>query len=373
MKRRSFKLNAKKMPHLKKHTPRVKKNNCRQLLLIDNHPIKKSYVSKIKKSSKQIAEYEEKLSQFETTDLRQFENWKNVTFKNENETIQKKKNTLQRLANEVMNCYLIQEELHCHHGKAYNIFLKEEAILEKGTPEEVQSIFGTRTAREKKLQEKIHEEERQEAQEQADFIRFFEDLTGALMDDDHDISNQEALFNEETTRLKIKSTYRQLVRLLHPDQIQKSVIDSFDALTIDKLWKQVQEAYQEEDLEELEMILVQILIKQEKLDHLSISELIQFNLYSQQKSSFLKTEMNKLKLHFAWNFSRQKSYENIRKKCLIEIQEDLDDLDDKIRQLTNELNKMKKSANKENEKLVKKQMNSKSTQHMREHTNQPTR
>lgn len=379
MKKKASKPNTNNVSNRKKLTPKIKTNSCRQLLVIDNQPIKKLYMTRIEKTSKQIDEYEKNIHRFEVVDLKKFQEWKNVTFRNEHEKIEKKKDTLLLLSKEVMNCYLIQEELHCHHGKAYNIFRKEEAILEKGTAEEIQSVFKAREVREKVFREKILEVEREEAQENEEFIQFFEELASNFMNDEMDdeadinddfLNSDKTLSDTENARLKIKSVYRQLVRLLHPDQVCQSITDSLEDSMIPKLWQQVQEAYQKENLEALEMILVQILIKLKKLDQLSVSELIQFHLFSEQQTKDLKNKMNSFKLHTAWNFSQKKSYDKIRKQCLVEIQESLEDLENEIIQVTNELNKMKKSADKENEKALKKQTSQKNNCQKFDHSNQ---
>jgi hypothetical protein len=110
---------------------------------------------------------------------------------------------------------------------------------------------------------------------------------------------------------KVKVTYRKLVRLLHPDLQGQEVRQSESQKA---LWMRVQQAYKNNDLQELELLLCMVLVRSNKLNWLSFSEIKSGHARLQQEFSRLDAASKSLKKLPAWGFSRKKNFDSLTSK-----------------------------------------------------------
>lgn len=132
---------------------------------------------------------------------------------------------------------------------------------------------------------------------------------------------QEALERE----LELKTLYRKLVRLLHPDTRPAS--DSSDLSgEIQKLWLEVQQAYKAKDLKTLKRLELMSLIYLEQLNSLTLDEIYESSLIFTEELEKLKQRVKASRKHPAWRFTSRRSYETLARKTREHLQKKIDPL-----------------------------------------------
>jgi len=107
----------------------------------------------------------------------------------------------------------------------------------------------------------------------------------------------------------IKSRYRQLVRRLHPDY--RDPLDE----QLNELWHQVQDAYQAEDIERLEMLSASCDIFDGNVsDSLSVSQIKSVQEEYGKQTKFFRGAINRAKKSIEWGFRKQKDTRRIEKQ-----------------------------------------------------------
>jgi hypothetical protein len=168
---------------------------------------------------------------------------------------------------------------------------------------------------------------------QRDFARQFEKR--------HDYSLMEALeqmrervsgdgSGERKEALKLQ--YRQLVRKLHPDAQEASAGPS-NEIWRKKMWEQVQEAYEREDLQGLKRLFHLVLLRTRELEQLRLSELHLSHRWISDEIERLSDLMKRLRRRPAWGFSRRKNFEPIKRKIERDLRKVRRDLETQVVEL----------------------------------------
>jgi hypothetical protein len=150
------------------------------------------------------------------------------------------------------------------------------------------------------------------------FDEFFEDVFG-FRPGDYAPHHSEAAPEKPEPTHRIKTLYRSIVRRLHPD-VQSE-------MSPEKLewWHQAQTAYEERDVEQLEMILTLCEIETPGAVALTSVSLLQ-RITQQLRSTLrsIKREIKRLKDSPAWNFSELANPERLRREIKREHETDLE-------------------------------------------------
>jgi hypothetical protein len=109
----------------------------------------------------------------------------------------------------------------------------------------------------------------------------------------------------QNRRLRIKDLYRALVRRLHPDHAANLTPTHID------WWHQTQHAYENDNLEQLELILTLTEIETGGAKHATISILKRITLQFRQTLRSLKADLKKFRQDPAWNFSLLKDHDGL--------------------------------------------------------------
>jgi hypothetical protein len=111
--------------------------------------------------------------------------------------------------------------------------------------------------------------------------------------------------SQQNRRLRIKDLYRTLVRRLHPDHAANLTAQHVD------WWHQTQHAYENDNLEQLELILTLTEIETGGAKHATISILKRIILQFRQTLRSLKADLKKFRQDPAWNFSLLKDHDGL--------------------------------------------------------------
>ncbi len=127
---------------------------------------------------------------------------------------------------------------------------------------------------------------------------------------------------------RVKELYRLLVRRLHPDTRADSDAE------VSSLWHEVQEAYEQENVDRLEMLLALTDI----LSHATGDQTSLFQLRSVltelcQAFDALQRNLRAAKKEYAWNFVRLKNRAALEKRVRRELESDLATQEYQLRQL----------------------------------------
>jgi DnaJ-domain-containing protein 1 len=110
--------------------------------------------------------------------------------------------------------------------------------------------------------------------------------------------------------LALKTTYRKLVRLLHPDLNTESSAKAW----LKSVWDRTQNAYQQKQLGELNKLQVIALIRLRFLDRLTLHEIRQSASWLGAELETLASEVEEIKRVPAWGFSRKRKTEALARK-----------------------------------------------------------
>lgn len=136
---------------------------------------------------------------------------------------------------------------------------------------------------------------------------------------------------EGERREAVKLVYRQLVRKLHPDVNEKD--ESIEKLWRKQMWERVQEAYQREDLKSLNKLFHLVLLRTRNLDQLRLSELHISHRWVSDEIERLNELMKRLRRKPAWNFSKRKDFEPIKRKIERDLRKVRKELEDQVIEL----------------------------------------
>ena len=125
----------------------------------------------------------------------------------------------------------------------------------------------------------------------------------------------------------MKDLYRAVVRLLHPDA-QRDMTEQKR-----EWWHQAQQAYQEDDAEQLEVILTLCEIEEDgSTDKASLSVLQRITAQFKKSLRHIKTQLTQCRHDPAWNFSGRKDLEVTAAQMRRNLDHDLRMLKEELRE-----------------------------------------
>ena len=146
--------------------------------------------------------------------------------------------------------------------------------------------------------------------------------------------------------VRLKEVYRAVVRRLHPDAQSE--------MTAQKLewWHQAQSAYQEKDVEQLEVILTLCEIEEERsTDKASLSLLQRITRQFKKSLRQIRRQLRECRRDPAWQFTRRKDLalfgSVVRRQLehnLQTLKEDLRYLEEKIAHLSRQAQRLRRRA-----------------------------
>lgn len=138
----------------------------------------------------------------------------------------------------------------------------------------------------------------------------------------------------ENERL-LRSAYRRLARLLHPDKQAGDVTLEHQEWASVK-WQRAQAAYRAQDIEALKRIELLCMAELGQLNDLTTDEIYQSSLILNEEYELLKKNLKGYRKNPAWKFSTRRSYEPLKKQAAIEIEKRFGPLKEEV-QLMEEL------------------------------------
>ncbi|QDK39731.1 J domain-containing protein [Bdellovibrio sp. NC01] len=125
--------------------------------------------------------------------------------------------------------------------------------------------------------------------------------------------------NLTETEISLRSSYRKLARMLHPDVQEADVTLQFQEWSAKK-WLKVQAAYKERDHEALKRLEIICMAEQGQLNHMTMDEIYQSSLVLADELASLKKSLSSCRKHPAWKFSSRRRYDALTKKLRKELQ-----------------------------------------------------
>lgn len=116
----------------------------------------------------------------------------------------------------------------------------------------------------------------------------------------------------EENELQVKSVYRKLARMLHPDSILHFSEDF--KKWAQKSWQDVQRAYQKKDLARLKRLEFFTVVQLDQLNSLTMDEIQESSQIFAEELEYLQKSLKAYRKHPAWRFSSRKGYESLALK-----------------------------------------------------------
>ncbi|UXR64009.1 hypothetical protein EZJ49_13140 [Bdellovibrio bacteriovorus] len=117
--------------------------------------------------------------------------------------------------------------------------------------------------------------------------------------------------------LLLRSTYRKLARLLHPD-MQNEASSGFQEWSL-KMWQKVQVTYKARDAQGLKRLELICMAELGNLSHLTLDEIYESSLIFAEELETLKKNLRSYRKHPAWRFSSRRGYEALTMRIRREL------------------------------------------------------
>jgi hypothetical protein len=174
--------------------------------------------------------------------------------------------------------------------------------------------------------EKAEPEEEIDAEEAEEFSREFEEAFGKTAEEFWEQLGQGARQKGAATRQaktaksgnRLKELYRTLARRLHPDK--GHAVSAKEK----EWWHQTQAAYEEGNIEQLEMIFTLLEVEDKGTKEASVSTLQQLTAAFKKTLRTLKRQLTELRRDIAWNFSRRSDRSALFQQTRLSLQTDRD-------------------------------------------------
>jgi hypothetical protein len=328
----------------------------RALLVIDNTPLRTREILEAKRWLKKIRKLEDAIQSFHNNDQWLFSEWHDLTFRDLTAEIATKRDEYLTLADFHNQMVMLAERQKISLPQAFRILFEEEQEYAQADAELRAKIDERREQRKVDLQREIEKEmhaecdcakcrrQRQGKPKETDepldrFGMNFDEMFGDSEEADFDeelkptkkSSHRESALGEDH-RLQLKAIYRQIVRRIHPDHLEQTVLVEQKA-SIDSLWKNAVQAHQRKDLAALLKVHYQILAFFEEFDSLSLSELRSVVASVQDEFKAMEHETKNIKTSLAWNFSKLKDYSKLKVKIARPFRQQLEELGEEIDQM----------------------------------------
>ncbi|AHZ86170.1 hypothetical protein Bb109J_c0826 [Bdellovibrio bacteriovorus] len=158
-------------------------------------------------------------------------------------------------------------------------------------------------------------------------------------------ASEEALEKEQAeAESLLRTTYRKLARLLHPDKQIGVSKEHQDWASIK--WQRVQAAYKAQDHDALKRIELLCMAELGQLNDLTTDEIYQSSLVLNEEYEALKRNLKACRKHPAWKFSSRRSYETLKKQARLELEKRFGPLEAEVHMLESLL-KMLSAAEKQ--------------------------
>lgn len=306
------------------------------ILIIDQQPVRKKVLVRLKTAQNKLLKAKHDLNHHLTVVRPDYHSWVASITKDKHESIGK----LSRQIEERERMLLRIEQLHFGRGippgKAYKMafkeFEEEQLKMDFNDPFDHEPKFGFN-----------HEQEQEKENSYED--DFFERFQRARRSRRHE-TNRPFHLRKETAfermqklekEQKLRTLYRQIARILHPDTGMESSKSSRE------LWSDVVDAYKARDLDKLEMLWISIqLIADSNSSSIGLSDLNQFIGFLAGQTRKIKQEMMVYTMNDpSWDFqakdrnqlsktilSSLSKTERALKRTLREIEADLKDFEE---------------------------------------------
>ncbi|MFW5996844.1 MAG: hypothetical protein ACOCQP_02415 [Lentisphaeria bacterium] len=344
-------------------------NKSLAIIPLDSQQVRKKYITKCKRAQTTYRKAREELDYFEKTEKPAFERWlyqQVGAYLTEHREllsqIEAKQHLIQRIQMEAILTGSAPEE-------AYQRILDGESELDQPDEE-----WGKEDDFSDGEEEDWDDEDFSFEDDLNEFFDFLNDTMNEFMDmdeEDEDEDEQEDFSEEEEQRdNRLKEIYRDICRRLHPDA------DGADTAEELEIWYEVQEAYNENDVERLETLRAKTDIAQGGLKQVtSVSAIQRITEEFRQARASIRSLIRRARKEEAWGFFKltpeqlnrkseitrrqlQEEKEYLREN-LQEIESVLEDLDElrKARQ-QKQHQRRASSRNKKNTSQSKKKQNS---------------
>lgn len=355
----------------KKNPQRVRRSKVRALVPLDTNKIRKSDLSKFKRSKTTCAKLTDQVEQFEKKDAPAFTHWLHT----ECEASLQKLNSLRGKAFTLQHTLELAEELH-HFYRCTPKECADAAVHYIETNGEIPEGF------ESFFKENASNDERQEApfgsfanepkdldDEDAEAARKFFD---SLMDDfDSDFCPDDPDFpdpfgpREKTPKEQkiIKKIYRKIAHKLHPDRVGNATPEQQD------LWHTAQKAYETSDFEMLQHIEASCDLFNDKLLRFApVSSIRNGIAFYKQTNTKIRRVLRQMKKELEWDFLSwtDKKKKTVLKRYTDDLSDDLTILTLQHSSMQHDLDQMRKAPS---IKKVKRKTSA-SVQSAAHHTNQ---
>ena len=298
---------AKKKNKKKKDTRKTVKK-CRALIVIDEKPIRRKAINKCKYILKKFEAVVNELDRYDKTDNPGFQQWLHAEFGRQLTKLremQEKIFHLEELLQHIEYLHWYEGlDFHAAHQKAVDMRENPEKYHDKEDDDDgYQGEYGND---EEILDEEFFKSLMEDFLSNFEGINEFNNIFSKLKKDFKKYNQSEKIKNESANLFKenegsnLKSIFRSLAGKLHPDKRTNN------SKGLDELWFQVQEAYREGNLEELQTLQAGYEIHNTSgFSGLSLSSILAVHEHHKEQLRLLRRRHRKLKTSPAWDFSTQ--------------------------------------------------------------------
>lgn len=311
---------SKKQP--KRRSP--KNSHSQALILIDGTAIRKKAKRAFEKVRRDLDKARFEVERFHSQDTPEFQKWFNSTF---GSLITEIRETGQRLAERRQLIYEVEYESYYQGISCREAYLR---VMErrKNPPEPCsennkefdESPYSDGFEPFESNTDFDEESEAEWNEAHKNFNSLFEEMFG-FSPTDGDQPRSNSLSTPEPAMIRVKNLYRAIVRRLHPD-VQSE-------MSSQKLewWHQAQEAYGNQDGEQLEMILTLCEIQDSgATTHASVSVLTRITKQFRSTLRSIKRDISNFRQDPAWSFSQKSSTDRLHKRIRADLDDELFDL-----------------------------------------------
>ncbi len=294
-------------------------NHCRAVIWVDGAAIRKKVKKDYEKALRDLANARQQLDRFEKTDQPEFTRWLHSHL---GALLTELRELTQKLAADESLVFMVENEVMFgggSHARAYRRVMEMRENPKPPPPhsDEPDGEWSGTGAR--------PESEDQDGGDDP-FKEFFDQVFGDFWEDEGPQDSRGPRFGRQPesrptppASARLKELYRKLVRRLHPDTQREMTTQKTE------WWHQAQTAYEEGDVEKLEVILTLCEIGDNgTIAHTSAS-LLQ-RITAQLKSSLrgLKRQITAQRREPAWNFSQRTDHESMLQHLRRELLESLE-------------------------------------------------
>lgn len=301
------------------------------LLIIDQTPIRRRAADEVRTLFSRLRQARRKVEDFESVDRPAFARWLRNEFHeslNQIGELQTKVDDAEDLVHEVQ---MIRFAMGCSYHQAYVNAMERKRLSDEATQDSREGEERERTRTSDDFYDERDEDERnsEHGAERAD-ASGTEDRSETGSRGSAGEDEVPGLFRKAKDALgnvadKLKSKYRELARLLHPD-----LRFGGDAWTND-LWARAQSAYSEKDLRELEDLLVLSRVSLgPDAGQESVSDMQSAAVFLKKSLAAVRRQTTRLKHDMAWDFAALADRTRLKRKISYDLENEHDELRERL-------------------------------------------